>query len=338
MAFVVFKRGALSVGAVGTDEQVRDAATLLSPYASAEPATLVDTHPTIYADGRAVPDQTVFQHVAFTTDNEPTTEYRFSCERRCIIIDEPRDPAWLIQHIARLVRVLLRLQLAEQGAMFVHAGMVAIRGQGFAIVGQKRSGKTSSILAALRLPGCSYVTNDDLALVESGGNWVGMGWPRGVSVRSDSRLALAELGGPLLDPSRLSHPANRDLVFAPTESSALIAYPAELADAFGTSVSPTSEVSAVIFPEFQPIGTMGGSLTRVSDEEAGSRLSDSLRTDPNKYEAFLLPMFKMVPRSLLELKLRQLVTRIPCFLLRQSMSDLGRGTALMEELMAKEFA
>jgi hypothetical protein len=49
-----------------------------------------------------------------------------------------------------------------------------------------------------------------------------------------------------------------------------------------------------------------------------------------------LPMFALPRRSSLEAKLRQLASRIPCFLLRQSIESLGIGADLIESLVMKE--
>jgi hypothetical protein len=77
-------------------------------------------------------------------------------------------------------------------------------------------------------------------------------------------------------------------------------------------------------------------MTRLLQGDAAARLIDSLRINPDKYEAFLLPMFAMPRRSSLDAKLRRLTSRIPCFLLRQSFDSLGTGADLIEGLVMKE--
>src|SRR5205807_4460142 len=76
---------------------------------------------------------------------------------------------------------------------FLQAGMVRIREVGAAIVGQPKSGKTSLALALLSVPNVAYIADNDLAIIEEGRTFLGLGWPRSLCLRSDTAGAIAKI-------------------------------------------------------------------------------------------------------------------------------------------------
>jgi hypothetical protein len=78
---------------------------------------------------------------------------------------------------ARLVRQAMTAQLLQHGALYAHAAAFVHRGVGVLIAGPKGAGKTTTLLAALRLLGGDFVTNDRLLLRRRDDTAFGYAWP-----------------------------------------------------------------------------------------------------------------------------------------------------------------
>ncbi|WP_223778320.1 hypothetical protein [Streptomyces sp. 135] len=222
-------------------------------------------------------------------------------------------------HVVRIVRTLLRLDAAEHdpSALFLHAGMVAWRGLGIALVGNKRSGKTSTVIAATAA-GAHFVSNDDLSLHEGPGGPTGVGWPRSVSIRLDT---VEPLG--LALPARPVHPANAH------RSEARLLMPHEIGGMFDGRVAPKAPLCAVVFPSFAAHGS--AVLTRVAPDEAAERLFANLLAPPVKDDE-LTSWFKLPDAAELGARARRIAASVPAFELRQRLDHLGNRPALARVL------
>ena len=94
---------------------------------------------------------------------------------------------------ARLVRQVMTAQLLATGAVYAHAAVFAHCGRGVLITGHRGAGKTTTLLACLRLLGGDYVTNDRLLLRREHGELIGRPWPAHMRVGVGTLLAMPEL-------------------------------------------------------------------------------------------------------------------------------------------------
>ncbi len=222
-------------------------------------------------------------------------------------------------HVVRNIRTLLRLDVAQYdaSALFLHAGMLAWQGHGVAVVGNKRSGKTSTVLAAAGA-GADFVSNDDLSLHQGPDGLAGQGWPRSVSVRLDT---LGPLGLEL--PAGLTHPANRH------RTDARLLMPHEISRMLGCRIAPAAPLKAVLFPSFTADEKFA--LRRLDEEETAERLLANLLTPPVKDDD-LSARFAPPSAEQLADRARHLAAVVPAFSLHQSLTALGRRTELADML------
>lgn len=231
-------------------------------------------------------------------------------ERRVVRLAADASSPYTSIHVVRNIRTLLRLDVAQYdaSALFLHAGMFAWRGHGVAVVGNKRSGKTSTVLAAAAA-GADFVSNDDLSLHRGPGGLVGQGWPRSVSVRLDT---LGPLG--LTLPADITHPANRH------RTDARLLMPQEISRMTRCRIVPTAPLKAVLFPSFT--GDEKCTLRRLDEEEKAERLLANLLTPPVKDDD-LSARFASPPEEQLADRVRHLAALVPAFSLHQSLTALG---------------
>jgi hypothetical protein len=210
---------------------------------------------------------------------------------RCVRVLTADDDAGTVQSILRVVRALLRrLFMSDESAFCLHAAaVVADCSEGcIAVVGAKRSGKTSAMLTALRTGLFDYLTNDDLIIVDGADDeYVGHGWPRSVNIRKESADELI----PPAELSRLSHPEN-------TMNERLgrggLAYPGELADIFSRRVVAHARIAVFVFPGW---GT-GNTITRLTPAETAARLKVELPVSPSHADGWMDDLFpELLTRS-----------------------------------------
>ncbi|SCE10668.1 hypothetical protein GA0115242_121935 [Streptomyces sp. SolWspMP-5a-2] len=258
-------------------------------------------------------------------DYDDTLVWRkIDAERRLVHLTADTESAYAPVHVVRNIRTLLRLDVArsDPSAMFLHAGMVAWHGHGIAVPGDKRSGKTSTVLAAAAA-GADFVSNDDLSLHHGGDGRSGHGWPRSVSVRLDT---LAPLG--LTLPTATSHPSNHH------RTDAHLLMPHEIARMVGCRVTPRAPLRAVLFPSFTDDDAFA--LRRLDVSEAARRIQANLLTPPVK-DSELTARFDAPSEEQLAERARNLAAEVPAFALRQSLTGLGareRLADLLDEVVA----
>jgi hypothetical protein len=234
------------------------------------------------------------------------------------------ESRYLPVHTVRAVRTLLRLTAAETDptSLFLHAGMFARNGRGLAIVGGKRSGKTSTVLAGISA-GADFVSNDDLSIQLHADGVVGVGWPRSVSIRTNT---LIPLGVSL--PEKTAHPANR--LFDTYRDEAKLLFPYEIAAVFGIAIAPSAAIVGLVFPSFAPIAEAG--LVRLSPADAAVRIRDNVLDPPVKGES-LETHFTLPPPAELARRADRLASALPAFELRQSLDSVRGATGLLDGLL-----
>lgn len=161
---------------------------------------------------------------------------------KLIVVDLPPGP-WRWLYTLRMVRNILRWELLEKGAVFLHASCVSLEGRGIALTGPKRSGKSSLIVSALRERNCDYVTDDDLTIIpREDGRLVGLGWPGSLRVRRSMLTLYPEVSEHLGD---LQHPANKLEENLDPDVGVIRIFPEELQAMFGCRVRSDAPLALV---------------------------------------------------------------------------------------------
>ncbi|HEX6288653.1 MAG TPA: hypothetical protein VFZ66_05650 [Herpetosiphonaceae bacterium] len=282
---------------------------------------------TVSCGREATPPDLGFQRLLEESPGEPLRETFVNAAARWIMLDfESRE--WQVQNTLRMIRNVLRVELYEARALFLHGAMVDVAGAGVAYLGHKCAGKTSSTLAALSQEGVNFVNNDDLTVLP----WLGtprtLGWPRVVGIRFDTVDAL-EAAHPRMRDLRhdLRHPSNR--IENPPR---YFFYPKELAAACGRAVSPEADLRFFVFPRFLPRDSRGAYLEPLPKAEALELLRQNLEPVPDKYNLFLHDYYTFPDRAYLNEQLEALVERVPAYVLHQSFSSLVDGAKLIVSL------
>lgn len=174
---------------------------------------------------------------------------------RKISVENPRFE-YLLLSAARQVRGVLRLNHFAANGLSVHGAMVARKGKGVLLVGEKRAGKTSLVLSLLRSHAWTFVCNDDTTLHATSAGFEGRGWPRAVRVRRETFFLLEALCEVRAKTVTLSHPDNPG-VSVPADlpqikSDVLLMLPSEIAALADKAPEPSAPLGLVVFPTVDP--------------------------------------------------------------------------------------
>lgn len=273
------------------------------------------------------------ERVSVRSPLEPDRVLLVSRSERHVVLDEP-DDRWRALQLLRLLRNVARWAAWEDGHVFLHGGLVVLDGAGIAFAGEKRAGKTTFLLGALTAPGGVFVSNDDVSLSVDGNDVTGHGWPRSVTVRRDSVLALEPVCPRLAAACRRpTHPHNRhgdnwtglDRGL-PVDVTLL---PHELAAAMQRDVAVDAHVRALVFPRFGDCAH----VEPVARREASALLEPLLEDDPSAgHDPFLAGWFDRsapaVPTS------SDLVDRLWCARATLQLSAAPAAAEQLREMLA----
>ena len=315
----------------GPARLVNGAATRLAPFVASTDPGLPDQPADTWSiqhttHGRT--DTAGLERVTIATPTEPTATLAVDHEHRRLILDPACTLEFATHLAARYARILLRLQRATRaGELFLHAGMAASApgaagaDRGIAVIGPKRAGKTSTVMAAMRA-GAAFVGNDDLSVTRSHDGWTGHGWPRSVSVRSDTFTALG-----IPPPEHSAHPARPQEPAAGADPVMLL--PSELASLLGApAVRRSAPLTALVFPHFAP----DTALRELTPAQTAQRLRREQPAQVVKQADFLLPHFPRPSPAETQETWRALATDIPGFELAQSFTDLTAAAQRLKSL------
>ena len=216
---------------------------------------------------------------------------------------------WKIQNALRFVRVILRMQCQERGDIFLHGGLVELFGQGICYLGPKKSGKTTSILAAMKYYGAAFIANDDMSMhYSTHEGWQGEGWPRSIVIRDDvyKKLELENLN--------YKHPLNGNI-------SDVCLYPEQLCKMFKCNCKKYSKVAFCVLPEFTHGNTF---ITELSESEIIELIPQFILHNPGKYNEFLLPFFNLNNKKA-EQEAKDYFKSIRCIKIYQNMDSIRDG-------------
>ncbi|MEK7782032.1 MAG: hypothetical protein AAB370_11085 [Verrucomicrobiota bacterium] len=168
--------------------------------------------------------------------------FLFNVTHKTIVIDATPGP-WRKLWTLRLVRDLLRWQMFHQGAVFIHASVVCHNSAGIALVGTKRSGKSTILLKLLRNTDFGFVAEDDLTVVRKpDGTLSALGWPSCLRIRRCMLNHFPELS----EDSDFAHPANNLEKAGDAEIALLRLFPEELTPRFKSFSLPEITLNAVV--------------------------------------------------------------------------------------------
>lgn len=177
--------------------------------------------------------------------DEPERIFLIDDKSKILQIVQPIENDWLPQMLVRLSRDALR-NIAFSQMYYLHGAFIIYKDFGICILGEKRSGKTTSVMNILSFGNSDFVSNDDVSVAYENGEWVAYGWPRALSVRKDSVQALEKQGAKFNWDVKLTHPYNQNGV----SDECYTFYPKDLVAFTGGTVRKSHRLDAVIFTSF----------------------------------------------------------------------------------------
>lgn len=253
---------------------------------------------------------------------EPEIKIFFNGKRKFVGLLAEYSNEWQVQNILRLIRVILRFECGAANTYFLHGGCVDYKKNGICFLGEKKSGKTSSILGLLKEFETSFITNDDVSIYRDGDTWYGEGWPRSIVIRKDTWDILN------LNYSKESsrHPLNTYL------KKGHCLYPQQLCDLFNRKLSSVSKIKYLIFPKFS-----NDELTfrKIDRTESRERIFRNLQYNPGKYNEYLLSYFNMC--KLNDSELDDFLNQVECFELIQPFNRISDGVKLIIDFIENEY-
>lgn len=206
--------------------------------------------------------------------DEPIRKFLVDKERKILQVLEPIDMKWLPQILTRLTRDALR-NLAYHKMHYLHGAFVVYKDYGVCILGEKRGGKTTSILNILSSDESAFISNDDVSVAYNDGTWEAFGWPRSISVRKDSISALEKIGMTFDWDVKLNHPYNMNNV----SNEYVTFYPNDFSKFTRSPILKNHRLDVVLFTSFAEENKF-----LVVDEKIGEeRLNKCILHDINDY-------------------------------------------------------
>jgi len=266
---------------------------------------------------------------------EVDSSFALHVGEKVLVSLSPQTDEWQAQNILRYTRAIHKLDAQQKGAIFLHGGLVKAGGLGVALLGESKSGKTTTTLSLLKSGGVDYVSNDDISVKFVGDDLIGLGWPRSISVRLDSFDAIEE---GLLDrvKSQLTHPANNTLYTLKEQGiekyGTAIIYAEELAKIYECKFLTEAAVDVFILPSFDyEIETP--QLTRLDSTQAINELQNTVLENVAKYSSFLESEFNPINTGSLRSQIELIAKQKPVYTYKQNFNSMQSNTVfLLKEL------
>jgi len=268
-------------------------------------------------------------------------------EQRRILLVTPDDQEVQREEGMQVLRAAGKWLLLERGWIPMHSACVAKDGRAVGVVGQKASGKTSTLLNLLARNGCDLVAADKFLLREDGRGLEICGLPGKIGVRVGSVVVQPRLLDwlardeapffPHLSPEevqRIAETNTPDQLRSRKEKILLL--PDELAGLFDTSIEPTAPLGLLLIPMFDP-DLEESRLVRVGPEQATAMLLTAYVSLFSKAEGFLLAFFDL-DDARLERRLAALLDEhlpgVPTYEVHQSHTTNEQTAALVAGVLA----
>lgn len=206
--------------------------------------------------------------------DEPKRKFLVSKARKILQVKEPTEERWLPQMLIRLTRDALR-NLAYCNMYFLHGAFVVYKGHGICILGNKRCGKTTTVLNILSSDDTVFISNDDVSIAYNGEKWEGYGWPRSLSIRKDSFTALQKIGITFDWKVELNHPYN----FNNVSEEYVTFYPSDFSRFVHSPILKSFCLDAVLFTSF----TNENRFVCLDKQTGEKRLKEFIEQDINDY-------------------------------------------------------
>ena len=253
-------------------------------------------------------------------------------DKKSIIIAQG-DARWNLFYTFRMVRNLLRWSIYDESVAFFHGGAVEINGSAIAFLGNKKAGKTSSILSMIIAEHTNYIANDDLMLSFEERIWA-YGWPRTLSVRKDTISMMGMKNEHHF--SNESHPSNVYLRENGCNSENEYFFPIEISRLGNVDIIPKAELKIVIFTEFDENVRGIPEIMELETEVMKKKLLENFRVEPEKYCAFLREYFEIPNEKIILKKIDILCNSIKAYKIKQSFNQLDKTSKCIRELLEME--
>lgn len=334
---LIVKRKEVKIQVIIKENQISEFILLLVPFFSIEYInTLSSDIWSIYSSPKDEYDLTNFTIYNEPSPDGPGTNIYMDKDKKIIMVNQS-DYKWEILYLVRMVRNIMRWLLWSEHIVYMHGGLVKIKDYGIAIIGEKKAGKTSTILSIIgKCSASNFITNDDLSLEVGENNIVGFGWPRALCIRYDTICQLKKINPAFFEKiGKLNHPSNKYMI---NYSNIKISdhyyfFPNEIADCSNTKLLSQTNIDYIIFPSF--IGKEGNNayIERLGYEEAYKRLLSNVNDLPESYCGFLTNSFNNRIVRDESILLRDIALKVPCYILYQTFDGISKGASIIEKLI-----
>lgn len=242
------------------------------------------------------------------------------------IITIKQEGEWLVLYLVRIVRSLFRWLYYEESAIFLHGAFISLHGIGIAILGEKRSGKTTTLLSLMSLEECKYITNDDLCVIQDKEIYKGLGWPRSLCIRKESLTVLKDLYNSEYVINS-NHPGNINS----RENKYIYVKPKELANNDLRRISAENRLNIILFTKFHDIEHP--KIIKLGVSTASELLYENLQKYPETYCSFLGEYFTEPKLYKKEDMFKEILDGVDCFQLDQAFYNMKESKKIICELI-----
>jgi len=259
-------------------------------------------------------------------EDGPVMEYYIEKNNHCIYVVQP-NAEWLPLQVYRMARNVMKWLWSESNYIFMHSSVIDVHGSGVAFMGAKKSGKTSTLFAALSINGVSFCSNDDLSIEqkEDGIFWA-YGWPRSLCVRPDCMYLLGRLF-PKLESVIIKHPGNN---IAVNSSKNYYLYPYEMKDITRKELISKTKLKCIIFPSF--CENTHRRVERLNNSDALKKLEENLEAIPEKKCIGISDAFNSRDNSYARSVIKNMSNHLCFYKLYQPFSKLEYSKRFLEGL------
>lgn len=269
--------------------------------------SLASDQPTLgkneYADLVLTDDVTLIHtRAAKVAPEEDVYRLLLKAQRRIVLVTSG-NPEVTREEGMQTLRAVSKWLLLERGWVPLHSACVAKDGTAICVIGEKASGKTSTLLNLLARNGCDVVAIDKFLIRDAGSHMEVCGLPGKSGIRIGSAIGHPQLMNWVTDEAAPFFPhisAQEVQHIAATNTpeqlrnrpEKLHMLPTELADLFRTSITPTAPLGLLLIPVFD-LGVEEPRLVPADAEQVRRMVMDCYAGLLSKGEGILLHFFDL---------------------------------------------